>query len=93
MGSYPKSGTVQRVNDRLRVSQRNLLLLPTAGWEVGEAQQGPALQLPPGQGYMAVEMHHLETGRSGLLREGLQDYVYRGVSLEESSECTALRLV
>lgn len=92
MGSYPKSGTVQRVNDRLRVSQRNLLLLPTAGWEGEEAQQqGPAPQPPPGQGYTAVEMHHLETGRSAQPTEGLQDCVFRGVSLEESSGCTALR--
>lgn len=91
MSSYPKSGMIQRVNDRLRVSQRNLLLLPTAGWEVEEAQQGPALQLPAGQGYAAVERHHMETGRSALPREALQGCVHRGASLEESSECTALR--
>ena len=86
MGSHPKCGKVQRVNDRLRLSQRNLLLLPTAGWEVEVAQQGPPLLLPPGQGHTAVETH-----RSALPTEGLQDCMYREASLEESSECTVLR--
>lgn len=89
VGSYPKSETVQKLKDLLRVSQRNLLLLPTAGLEVEEAQTGPALQLPPGQGYTALETPRMETERSAPPREGLQDCVSRAAFPEEWSECTA----
>ncbi|KAK5898090.1 hypothetical protein CgunFtcFv8_015537 [Champsocephalus gunnari] len=76
--------------DPLLVSLRNSWPLPTPGWGLEEVGQGPALPLPPGQGYVAEETHHKET--AGMI-EVLWDSVDPEMSLEEWFECTVQRWV